>query len=158
MRLGPRSRGRRLRRGASRRSSRSPATRPSYAWLRSVLQHSQQEGTRLVPLTSHGTFRGAGEIGYFLFCVAGEVAHLDHLRQHGVDLFQREQCILESDERRLAFPDGKLVGEGGIQTQVGASTSTSLCELLACELENDVAHRFGRIGEEVLPIDERELL
>jgi hypothetical protein len=61
------------------------------------LKGGEQKRARLVPFSTHRSFRGAGQFGDFNLAVACEVSHVDHLRKLGVQRLECEQGVVDLD-------------------------------------------------------------
>jgi hypothetical protein len=117
----------------------------------------EQERARLLPLAPHRALGRAEELANLCFTVAGEIAHLDDLRERRIDGVECPQCIVYTQERRARVNLSELITDLRVERDDAGITASSLRLLLAREVDRDVAHRLGRIREEVLAIRERQL-
>ena len=122
----------------------------------SFLQRREQERARLVPLAAHGALRRPEQLGDLDLAVAREVAHLDDRASSASTASSASSASLTESASCRQLP--RSFGRRGRcpASRRGAATAP-LGQLLAREVDDDVAHRLRRIGEEVLAVVEHEI-
>src|SRR5688572_26791795 len=113
----------------------------------SALQRGQQEHSRLLPVAPHaalGPLEQAGDLG---LGQAGEVTHLDDLREAGVEVVELVEGDVEAEHVLVeAHAAAGVLGQVGDAVQVAAALHR---EPLARVVDDDAAHRRRGVREEV---------
>lgn len=97
------------------------------------------------------------EFGNLAFQVAAEITHVDELGQLGVDGLKVEQRLADANEICAGACLGQLQRGIAAKRFMDRSTAASFREPLARRVDDDVAHRLCRVGEEVATVDEPQL-
>src|SRR5580765_4841729 len=122
----------------------------------SFLHCCQQESTGLLPLASHRTLGPTREFRDLPFVVTGEVTHLHNLGQRWIKRLECRQGIVNRYQRSVALGGRQAAGKYSIEAQHRSAASTSLGELFAREVDDDIAHSLRSVSEEVLPVGEHQ--
>ena len=116
----------------------------------------QKKAAGFVPATADAALRDTLQFGDFLLAVAAEVAHFDDFGQFSVDGLECQEGIVSA---QYGPPGGQIVDRQRliIQLDMGCTAAAMASARHPRLVDDDIAHRLGGIGEEMLAVGEVDL-
>ena len=119
-------------------------------------ERGEEQQPRLLPVASHGAFGQVERLRDLGFGEAAEVAHLDHLAQARVGLAQLLERFV--DAQHVVFGRRGAGGDARVQHHVHGIAAAPLGLARAREIDDHRAHHPRGIGEEMMPVLDRQSL